>query len=136
MADPRDTPTADSQTGNAASTKPDASSLKPGMTETEIRQAGLAIDVPFESGEPKPERLKYADLGKDKKFVEQAGGEQTDHGAGTHDGPLKGSEQAPSAVAPTGDLLSQDETGAQAASTSGTGAEGAGVQDAGGTDVT
>jgi hypothetical protein len=34
------------------------------MTEREIRDAGLAIDVPFESGEPQPERLKYADLGQ------------------------------------------------------------------------
>lgn len=34
------------------------------MTEAEIRDAGLAVDVPFESGQPQPDRLKYADLGK------------------------------------------------------------------------
>jgi hypothetical protein len=33
------------------------------MTEQEIREAGLAVDVPFESGEPQPERLRYASLG-------------------------------------------------------------------------
>lgn len=37
--------------------------VRPGMSEQEIRDAGLAIDVPFESGEPQPERLRYADLG-------------------------------------------------------------------------
>lgn len=34
------------------------------MNESQIRDAGLAIDVPFETaGEPE-ERLRYADLGK------------------------------------------------------------------------
>lgn len=33
------------------------------MSEQQIRDAGLAIDVPFESGQPQPERLRYSDLG-------------------------------------------------------------------------
>jgi hypothetical protein len=44
------------------------------MNEREIREAGLAIDVPFEtSGEP--ERLRYANLGKTRK-ADEAGGEK------------------------------------------------------------
>lgn len=39
------------------------------MSEQEIRDAGLAVDVPFESGEAKPERLRYADLGEGKRFA-------------------------------------------------------------------
>jgi hypothetical protein len=56
------TPTPD----EAAADGGDASSgaVQPGMSETQIRDAGLAIDVPFESGEPAPQRFKYADLGK------------------------------------------------------------------------
>lgn len=42
---------------------PPTTSITPGMSEQEIRDAGLAVDVPFESGDPKPERLRYADLG-------------------------------------------------------------------------
>ena len=40
-----------------------------GMSEAEIRAAGLAVDVPYESGEAKPERLSYADLGEGKRFT-------------------------------------------------------------------
>lgn len=43
---------------------PTGGAIKPAMTEAEIRAAGLAVDVPFESGEPQPDRLRYADLGK------------------------------------------------------------------------
>ena len=32
------------------------------MSEEEIRQAGLTIDVPFESGEARPSRLRYAEF--------------------------------------------------------------------------
>lgn len=32
------------------------------MSEQQIRDAGLMIDVPFESGEAKPSRLRYADF--------------------------------------------------------------------------
>ena len=39
------------------------------MSEAEIRAAGLAIDVPWESGEAKPERLSYADLGEGKRYA-------------------------------------------------------------------
>jgi hypothetical protein len=62
MPDAPETPTPD-----AAGTAPSSGStanIKPGMTEQEIRDAGVAIDVPFESGSPEPERLRYADLGK------------------------------------------------------------------------
>ena len=44
------------------------SDIRPAMSEQEIRDAGLAVDVPFESGVAQPERLKYADLGADKKY--------------------------------------------------------------------
>lgn len=49
-----------------AETKPsgDSATIKPAMNESEIRQAGLAIDVPYESGQSEPERLTYADLGQ------------------------------------------------------------------------
>lgn len=44
--------------------KPDVKpAITPGMNEAEIRAAGLAVDVPFESGQSDPERLRYADLG-------------------------------------------------------------------------
>lgn len=46
-----------------ADTTPDTSGIQPGMNEQQIRKAGLAIDVPFESGQPEPERLRYSDLG-------------------------------------------------------------------------
>ena len=42
--------------------------IKDAMSEAEIRAAGLAIDVPYESGEAKPERLKYADLGEEYRW--------------------------------------------------------------------
>jgi hypothetical protein len=46
-----------------------SSEITPAMNEQEIRNAGLAIDVPFESGMAKPQRLRYADLGG-KKYGE------------------------------------------------------------------
>ena len=38
-----------------------SSEIKPGMSEAEIRDAGLAIDVPYESGMAQPQRLKYGE---------------------------------------------------------------------------
>ena len=56
----------------ASQTKPGPKQVTPvitdGMSESEIRAAGLAVDVPFESGEAKPERLSYADLGEGKRY--------------------------------------------------------------------
>lgn len=43
--------------------------IKPAMSEQEIRDAGLAVDVPFESGSANPERLTYGDLGPEKKYA-------------------------------------------------------------------
>lgn len=40
----------------------------PAMSEVEIRAAGLAVDVPFETGTGE-ERLKYASLGPDKAWT-------------------------------------------------------------------
>jgi hypothetical protein len=46
--------------------------VMPAMTEQEIRDAGLMIDVPYETtGEP--ERLKYANLGPEKKWTPPPG---------------------------------------------------------------
>jgi hypothetical protein len=46
-----------------AATTDATATVHPGMSEQEIRDAGLAVDVPYESGSPEPERLRYADLG-------------------------------------------------------------------------
>jgi hypothetical protein len=48
----------------AGQTADSVSGIRPAMSEQEIRDAGIAIDVPFESGEPNPQRLRYANLGK------------------------------------------------------------------------
>lgn len=56
----KDAPASDADSTAAGA----AGKIKPGMSEQQIRDAGLAIDVPFESGESAPERLQYADLGK------------------------------------------------------------------------
>jgi hypothetical protein len=66
--EPDDTSAVKPDDSSATPGKPGASSaatgkIMPGMTEQEIRDAGLAIDVPYESGQPEPERLRYADLG-------------------------------------------------------------------------
>jgi hypothetical protein len=45
----------------------DKSGIKPGMNEAEIRDAGLAVDVPFETGDGS-QRLRYADLGEEKRY--------------------------------------------------------------------
>ena len=45
----------------------------PGMSEAEIRSAGLVIDVPFDPGGAEPERLRYADLGPDKQWIPPEG---------------------------------------------------------------
>lgn len=72
MADqPSDrTPAPDKQSGQTPRTPPDAGSsskkapdILPAMSEQEIRDAGLAVDVPFETTGT-PERLRYANLGK------------------------------------------------------------------------
>lgn len=42
------------------------------MNETEIRAAGLTVDVPHETGTGK-DRLKYADLGSGKKWTPPEG---------------------------------------------------------------
>ena len=47
--------------------------IRPGMNEDEIRAAGLAIEVPYESGEAKPQRLQYADLGPEKRWTPPEG---------------------------------------------------------------
>ena len=47
-----------------------ASEIKPGMSERQIRDAGLAIDVPFESGMAEPQRLKYGDIGDEYAYGE------------------------------------------------------------------
>lgn len=60
-----ETTPADASAPDSDSTTADSTGkILPGMSEQQIRAAGLAIDVPFESGEPQPERLQYADLGK------------------------------------------------------------------------
>ena len=38
--------------------------VEPRMSEQEIRQAGLAVEVPYEMPEPTDEPLQYEDLGK------------------------------------------------------------------------
>lgn len=63
-ADEEETPTPESERGKPVH----------GMTEQEIRDAGLAIDVPFETG-PGLERLKYADLGPEKSYTPPPGWE-------------------------------------------------------------
>lgn len=68
MADDDDTTSTDGADGDSANaddstTSVSSGKIQPAMTETQIRDAGLAIDVPFESGQPQPERLSYADLG-------------------------------------------------------------------------
>lgn len=36
------------------------SPIKPSMTEQEIKGAGVAVDVPFETATPNPEEIQYA----------------------------------------------------------------------------
>lgn len=63
--EPKDEPTpeADKPEKQAdAPTPPDPSKIKDtGMSEEEIRDAGLQIDVPFEAGHAEPKALRYAE---------------------------------------------------------------------------
>lgn len=42
--------------------------VKPGMSLQEIKDAGLQVDLPFESGSADPQPLQYADLGPEKQY--------------------------------------------------------------------
>jgi len=65
-----DKPTDDQPTPEAP--KPDTSSqeIRPAMSEQEIRDAGLVVDVPYESGSADPQRLRYG-KNKGSKATEQ-----------------------------------------------------------------
>ena len=75
---------------------PPTAPIRPEMSEVEIRAAGLAVDVPYESGDPNPKRLRYADLGPEKKWVPPPGwAEDTTPTPATTTDTIDGGEQTP-----------------------------------------